>query len=139
MDAFRFWKFFQRTPKGQNLPVKMEGTGSAVAEMHFDGKIVVDITDGESSKYVEIDTALPFKVIDAMIIHGDSTDSNVAVYNGTDAVTDAMAPSTNNKKIVQATSLDFTKASFSKSDNDLRLEVTTGVYNGRVILNVEFT
>lgn len=119
------------------LTVTMQGTGSAVANM-YRNEIIIDCTDAEVDKYVNISTPMAFEVIDVHIIHEDATQTAVQVVNTGDAVTNAIAIAASDKDLDIVTTIDNNVFSiFQRGDDDLRLEITTAAFVGKVIISIE--
>jgi|GEM_PF-1973066 hypothetical protein len=136
MKANEFWKN-QTNPNGIALTTTLESTGSATCILLPTGRLIFDLDTCAVDKYVEV--TLPFKarVIGAKLIHGDTTASTVEVDDeDANAITDAMAPSTDDKAIEYASTIDDAYSTIDV-DEGLRLLVATDAFTGIVIVDLQ--
>ena len=130
----KFFHFF-RDPRGIDLTCTLSGTGTAAAKM-TQRNIVIDLAAAQHTKTVTITTPIAFKVLNAHIIASGTTDSGLAVQNGSTAITDAIAHGTADKAVVNAGTIDDAQYAFAKDDDDLTLAVTTAAFTGVLVLEI---
>lgn len=135
----RQWFELINSPEGIDLTVTMEGTGSATAKIYPDGKIVVELTDAQVDKYVNLSTPYGMKVLNAHSIHQDATSAAWQLKNTAAAITDAVTMAASDKDIDVATEIDDAAYQFVEDDDDLRIAVTTAAANATLVIQVQFT
>lgn len=118
------------------LAVTMEDDGSAFANMYRD-KIIIDCDDAESGYWVNISTPIAFEIIDVHIIHEDGTATAVQVCNTGTGVTNAIPIDASDEDLDIVGTIDNGPSIFARGDDDLRLEITTGNFFGKVIISIE--
>ena len=136
MRACEFWKK-QSDPAGKALTVTLESTGTATCLLLPTGQLIFDIAAAAVNKYLSVIIPFQSRVIGASIIHGNATSSNVALQTAAAAaITDAMAPSTDDKKVKYADTIDDTYSALAE-DAVLKLAITTGAFTGIVIVELQ--
>lgn len=133
------WFNLQNTPEGIPLTVTFEGTGSGTARILPNGLIVVDLAAAQHTKYVNLSTPYAMKVIDAWSIHGNATSSLWAIANTTDDVISDVTAAASDKDIDRAADVDDAYDDFAVGDDDLRIDIATAAFTGRIIIAVQFT
>jgi len=118
------------------LTVTMEGTGSATAWMTRN-MIVIDCVAAQINKYANISTPIDFDLINMWTIDGAGVACAVQACNGASAITDAVAVAGVDTDIDYAGTLDNTYQSFATGDDDLRFEITTGAFTGRIVCLID--
>jgi len=117
------------------LTVTMEGDGAATAWISGN-KLFVDCAAAEASKYVNIATPIAFDILNVEITHGDATSCSVQCLNTGDAITDDISLTADND-VARATTIDDDNQAFAIGDNDLRFEISTGTFTGRIICTID--
>jgi len=118
------------------LTVTMESTGSATAWISGN-KLIVDCAAAAASAYVNIATPIAFDIINVEFTHGNATTCSVQCLNTGDAITDDVTIAAADNDVDRATTLDDDYNSFAIGDDDLRFEVTTGAFTGRIICTID--
>ena len=134
-------RWLRKLLTGHSLTVTMEGTGSATAKI-FQDKIIVDASAAQSGKYINISTPLGFKVIPPGIYlqHDNATECTVQTLNTAGEIIPAITIAASDTDVDgPAVSIDNAYAEFSAGDDDLRFEIGTAAFTGRIVLFIELT
>lgn len=131
-------RWLRKLLTGHSLTVTMEGTGSATAKIFLD-KIVIDAAAAQTGKYFNVSTPLGFKVLQIQLIHGNATSATVQTLNTAAEIVPAITAAASDTDIDVGVSVDDAYHEFSAGDDDLRFEIGTAAFTGRIIVWIELT
>lgn len=122
-----------------DLVVTYPGTNSGAATAVLLGKqIIVTLAAAEVDKSINISTPIGFRVINAHSIRTNGAAALWAVENGGDAITDKVTM-TADTDIDVPTTIDDSKHTFARGDDDLQIEVTIQALTGIIVIDIEPT
>jgi len=120
------------------LTVSFEGTGAGTAWISGN-YIIIDITTvAQHTKYINLSTPIDFDVLNFWSIHGNGTaNATLQLLNTATAISDAVAVTTADKSIDRCAEISDAAASFAVGENDLRIEVGTAAFLGKIVIEID--